>query len=91
MKIGCLVGTSWLFRIDDSMLPGLITQNIIEPQLKCSTFKKLVIISSIHIKARVHCFSMQVVMNKCLLNPEKKIWRKSVLSFSKKRTFKSEK
>jgi len=28
---------------------------------------------------------MQVVMNKCfLLNPEKKIWRKSVLSFSRK-------
>jgi len=28
---------------------------------------------------------MQVVMNKCfLLNPEKKIWRRSVLSFLRK-------
>jgi len=33
----------------------------------------------------VHCFSLQVVMNKCfLLNTEKKIWRRSVLSFSRK-------
>jgi len=37
------------------------------------------------IKGRVHCFSMQVLMNKnFLLNLEKKIWRKSVLSFSRK-------
>jgi len=36
------------------------------------------------LKGRVHCFSMQVVMNKCFLpNPEKN-WRKSVLSFSRK-------
>jgi len=29
---------------------------------------------------------MQVVINKCfLLNPEKKIWRRSVLAFSKKK------
>jgi len=35
-------------------------------------------------KGRVHCFSMQVVMNKCfILNPEK-IWRRFVLSFSRK-------
>jgi len=38
---------------------------------------------------------MQVVLNKCfLLNPEKKIWYRSVLSFSRKtqkRTFNSEK
>jgi len=27
---------------------------------------------------------MQVVMNKCFLNPEKKNWRISVLSFSRK-------
>jgi len=39
-------------------------------------------------KDRVHCFSMQVVMNKCfLLNPEKKIWRRSVLSFSTKNAY----
>jgi len=31
-------------------------------------------------KGRVHCFSMQVVMNKCL----KKNWRRFVLSFSRK-------
>jgi len=30
-------------------------------------------------KGRVHCFSMQVV-----INPEKKNWRRSVLSFSRK-------
>jgi len=36
-------------------------------------------------KVRVHCFTMQVVINKCfLLNPEKNIWRKFVLSFSRK-------
>jgi len=30
--------------------------------------------SSIKLKGRVHCFSMQVIMNKCfLLNPEKQI------------------
>jgi len=33
----------------------------------------------------VHYCSMQVVMNKCFfLNLEKKIWRRSVLSFSRK-------
>jgi len=35
-------------------------------------------------KSRVHCFSMQVVKNKCFfLNHEKK-WRRSALSFSRK-------
>jgi len=35
-------------------------------------------------KGRVHCFSMQVGMNKCfLLNPEKN-WRRFVLTFSRK-------
>jgi len=33
---------------------------------------------------RVHCFSMQVVMNKCLLLNLEKNWRISVLSFLKK-------
>jgi len=38
------------------------------------------------IKSRVHCFSIQVGKNKCfLLNPEKKFWRRPVLSFSNKR------
>jgi len=37
------------------------------------------------LKSLVHCFSMQVVMIKCFfLNPEKKIWRRFVLSFSRK-------
>jgi len=37
-----------------------------------------------YFKGRVHCFSMQVVTNKCfLLSPEKN-WRRSVLSFSRK-------
>jgi len=37
------------------------------------------------IKGRVHCFSMQIVMNKCfLLNSEKKLGADSSLSFSKK-------
>jgi len=36
-------------------------------------------------KGRVQCFSMQVVMNKCFfLNPKKKIWHRSVSSFSRK-------
>jgi len=36
-------------------------------------------------KGWVQCVSIQVEMNKCfLLNPENKIWRKSVLSFSRK-------
>jgi len=35
-------------------------------------------------KGRVHCFSIQVVMNKSfLLNPKKEFWPKSVLSFSR--------
>jgi len=35
-------------------------------------------------KGRKHCFSIQVVMNKCfLLNPEKN-WHRSVLSISRK-------
>jgi len=38
---------------------------------------------SIGFKGRVHCFSKQIVMNKCFLNPEKN-WRISVLSFSRK-------
>jgi len=34
----------------------------------------------------MQCFSMQFVMNKCfLLKPEKKIWRRSVLTFSEKK------
>jgi len=42
------------------------------------------------LKGEVHCFSTQVIMNKCfLLNPEKKIWRRFVLSFSKKKTQKT--
>jgi len=41
--------------------------------------------NSIQRKGRVHCFSMQVVINKCfLLNPEKRHWRKSIMSFSRK-------
>jgi len=40
------------------------------------------------LKARVHCFSMQVVMNKCfLLNPEKKFGANSSCRFREKRTF----
>jgi len=46
-------------------------------------------------KGRVHCFSMQVVMNKCfLLNPEKKFDAESSCRFRelrKNRTFNSEK
>jgi len=35
-------------------------------------------------KGVVHCFPMQVVVSKCfLLNPEKKNWRRFVLSFSR--------
>jgi len=36
-------------------------------------------------QGRMHCFSTQVVINRCfLLNSWKKTWRKSVLSFSRK-------
>jgi len=46
------------------------------------------------LKGRVHCFSMQVVMNKCfLLNPEKNLTQIRLVVYEKtqKRTFKSEK
>jgi len=44
------------------------------------------------LKDRVHCFSMQIVMNKCfLLNAEKKFGADSSCRFRKKRTFNSEK
>jgi len=37
-------------------------------------FKYFSVIAQVWIKGRVHCFSMQVVMNKCfLLNPEKNL------------------
>jgi len=36
------------------------------------------------LKGRVHCFSMQVVMNKCFILIPKKIWRRSVLSLLRK-------
>jgi len=40
-----------------------------------------------NIKDRVHCFSMQVVMNKCfLLNPEKKLGANPSCRFRDKRT-----
>jgi len=37
------------------------------------------------IKSRVHCFSMQVevVMNKCFLNPEKKLVQNRLVVFEK--------
>jgi len=48
-----------------------------------------------NLKDRVHCFSMQVVMNECfLLNPEKKFGADPFCRFRekrKKRTFNSEK
>jgi len=44
------------------------------------------------LKDRVHCFSMQVIMNKCfLLNPEKKFGANPSCRFRDKRTFNSEK
>jgi len=40
---------------------------------------------ALSLKAGCSALSMQVVMNKCfLLNPEKKCWRRFVLSFSRK-------
>jgi len=43
-------------------------------------------------KERVHCFSMQVVMNKCfLLNSEKQFGANPFCRFRDKRTFNSEK
>jgi len=43
-------------------------------------------------KDRVHCFSMQVVMNKCfLLNPVNKFGANPSCRFRDKRTFNSEK
>jgi len=46
----------------------------------------------IKLKARVHCFSMQVVMNKrFFLNPEKKFGANPSCRFREKRTFNSEK
>jgi len=48
----------------------------------------------IMIKGRVHCFSMQVVMNKCfLINPEKKFGADPACRFreSKKAHFNSKK
>jgi len=36
-------------------------------------------IKDILLKGQVHCFSIQVVMNKCFLQFLKKIWRRSVL------------
>jgi len=55
----------------------------------------LVKIGDFPLKGQVHCFSMQFAMNKrFLLNPEKKIWHRSLLSFSRKtqkRTFNFEK
>jgi len=46
-----------------------------------------------YFKSRVHCFSMQVVMNKCFLNPEKKFVADPTCRFreKRKRTFNSEK
>jgi len=47
-----------------------------------------------YLKGRVHCFSMQVVMNKCfLLKPEKNLAQIRLVVYEKneKRTFKSEK
>jgi len=44
-------------------------------------------IFDITIKGRVHCFSTQIVMNKCyLLNPEKKFGADPSCHFRKKRT-----
>jgi len=38
-----------------------------------------------YLNGLVHCFSMQIVINKCfLINPEKKIWCRFVLSFLRK-------
>jgi len=34
-------------------------------------------------KGRVHCFSMQVVMNKCFLNPEKSLAQIRLVVFEK--------
>jgi len=45
----------------------------------------LAAIAAYSLKSQVQCFSMQVVMNKCFLNPEKN-WLRSVLSFFKKNT-----
>jgi len=42
-------------------------------------------------KGRVHCFSMQVVVNKCFLNPEKNFGVNPSYHFRDKRTFNSEK
>jgi len=39
-----------------------------------------------YLKGRVHCFSMQVVMSKCFINPEK-IGADQSCRFREKRTF----
>jgi len=45
---------------------------------------------SINLKGRVHCFSMQVGINKCfLLNPEKKFGADPSCRFRKKKTQKT--
>jgi len=48
--------------------------------------------SKFQFKARLHCCSMQVIINKCfLLNPEKKFGANPSCCFREKRTFNSEK
>jgi len=50
------------------------------------------IIEEITFKGRVHCFSMQVVMNKCFLkNPEKNLSHIRFVVFEKNAHFNSEK
>jgi len=46
----------------------------------------------LYLKDQVHCFSMQVAMNKCfLLNPEKKVGANLSCRFRDKRIFNFEK
>jgi len=41
-------------------------------------------LTTLTIKGRVQCFSLQVVMNKCFLLNLEKNWCRSVLTFSRK-------
>jgi len=64
---------------------------VLTPELNAYTVCTVNIVSNLFFEGRVHCFSMQVVINKCfLLNSEKIFGADPSCRFREKRTFNSE-
>jgi len=92
-EYGIVLRSELISSSDEMELFGTVNRhfkNLFNRQTECNIFYQYDNVPEGNLMLRcfkglVQCFSMQFVMNKCfLLNPKKKNWHRSVLSFSRK-------